>query len=65
MTAILVFQNNETASMLVLQTNLMGVELFCYVNAFVCSSKFAKMLATSVKMPSILPLFFLYKTEEG
>lgn len=38
-TAILIFQNNETVSMLVLQINLMGVELFCYVNNFVCSNK--------------------------
>ena len=29
--AIIVFQNNERTAMLVSQTNLMGVELFCYV----------------------------------
>ena len=32
--AILVFQNNETAAMLVFLTNPMGVELFSNVNAF-------------------------------
>ena len=39
--AILVFQNNETSAMLVSQTNLLGVELFFYANAFFCSNKFA------------------------
>ena len=36
MAAILVFQNNETAAMLMLvfQTNPEGVELFSYVNPF-------------------------------
>ena len=38
---ILVSQNNETAAMLVSQTNHVGVELFCYTNAFFCSNKFA------------------------
>ena len=38
---ILVFQNNETAAMLVSQTSPVGVELFSYVNAFFCSNKFA------------------------
>ena len=45
-TAVLVFQNNETAAMLVFQTNLVGVKLFPYVNAFCCSKTFAEMLAT-------------------
>ena len=39
MAAILVFQNNETAAMLVFKTNPVGVELFSYVNAFFCSNK--------------------------
>ena len=39
--AILVFQNNETASLLVYQENLVGVELFSYVNAFFCGNKVA------------------------
>ena len=48
--AILVFQNNETAAMLVYPKNPVGVELFSYVNAFFCSNKFAYMLAAWVKM---------------
>ena len=32
-TAISVFQNNETAAMLVLQTSPVGVDLFSHVNA--------------------------------
>ena len=40
-TAITVFQNNNTAAMLVLQTSPVGVELFSYVNAFLRSHKFA------------------------
>ena len=32
-----VFQKNETAAMLVFQTNPVGVELFSYVNVFFCS----------------------------
>ena len=40
MAAIFVSQNNETAAMFVSQTSLVGVELFSYVNAFFCSSKF-------------------------
>ena len=47
--AILVSQNNETAAMLVSQTSPVGVELFSYANAFVCSNKFPYMLATLVK----------------
>ena len=35
--AILLSQNNETATMLVFQTNPVGVELFSYANAFFCS----------------------------
>ena len=41
MAAILVSQNNETKAMFVPQTSLVGVELSSYVNAFVCSNKFA------------------------
>ena len=48
-TAIFVSQNNETAAMLLSQTNPVGVELFSYANAFFCSNKFAYMLATWVK----------------
>ena len=40
MEAILVFQNNETAAMLVCQTHPLGVELFSYANALFCSNKF-------------------------
>ena len=39
--AILVSQNNEIAAMLVFHTNPVGVELFCNVNTFFCSNKFA------------------------
>jgi len=42
----LVFQNNETAAMLVYQTNPLGVELFSYANTSFCFSKFACALAT-------------------
>ena len=45
-------QNNETAVMLVSQTRLspgVGVELFSYANAFICTNKFTWMLATPVK----------------
>ena len=38
---ILVFQNNETGAMLVLQTNPVGIELFSYVKTFFCSNKLA------------------------
>ena len=38
--------NNETAAMLVTQTNPVGVELFSYANAFFCSNKFAYILDT-------------------
>ena len=38
---ILVSQNNETTVMLVSQTSPVGVELFSYANAFLCSNKFA------------------------
>ena len=41
MAVILVFQNNETAAVLVYQENPLGVELFSYVNAFFCSNKLA------------------------
>ena len=39
--AILVSHNNETAAMLVSQTNPLGVELFSYAKAFFCSNKLA------------------------
>ena len=39
--AILVFQNNETAAMLVNPENPLGVELFSYVKTFFCSNKLA------------------------
>ena len=39
--AILVFQNNETAAMLVYPENHLGIELFSHVNAFFCSNKLA------------------------
>ena len=35
------FQNNETAALLVYQENPVGVELFSYVNAFFCGNKVA------------------------
>ena len=41
MAAIFVSQNNETAAMLMFQTNPVEVELFSYVNAFFCSNNFA------------------------
>ena len=44
--AILVFQNNEMAAMLVFQTNPVRVELFRVYTLFFCSHKFAQMLAT-------------------
>ena len=44
--AILMFQNKETAAMLVFQASHVGVEFFSCVNNFVCSHKFAWMLAT-------------------
>ena len=39
--AILVFQNNETVTMLVYQDNPEGIELFSYVKTFFCSNKLA------------------------
>ena len=39
--AILVLQNNETAAMLVFQTNPVGVKLFSYVNVSFYCNKFA------------------------
>ena len=38
--AILVSQNNETAAMLVFQTNPLGIEFLSYANAFFSSNKF-------------------------
>ena len=49
MAAILVFQNNKTAAMLVYQTNPLGVQLFSRVNSFFCSNKFAWLLVTWLK----------------
>ena len=47
MPAILLYENNEMAAMLVSQTNPVGVEPFSYAKAFFCSYKFAsKPLAT-------------------
>ena len=37
MAAILAFQNNKTAAMLLYQTNPVRLQLFSYVNAFFCS----------------------------
>ena len=36
---ILVFENNETAAMLVYQDIPVGIELFSYVKTFFCSNK--------------------------
>ena len=44
--AILVFQNNETAAMLMYQVDPVGLELFSDANAFFLSNKFAYILAT-------------------
>ena len=40
------FSHDVTTAILVFQTNSPGIEFFPYVNAFFCSNKFAKMLAT-------------------
>ena len=56
MAAILMFQNNETAAMLVNQSNPVGVQLFSYVNTFFCSKKFAWLLDICECMCSITPL---------
>ena len=39
--AILVFQNNETAAMLMYQVDPVGLELFSDANAFFLSNQFA------------------------
>jgi len=44
--AILVFQNNGTAVMLVYLDNPVGGEFFTYVKTFFYSNKLAQMLAT-------------------
>ena len=50
MAAILVFQKyQKTATMVVLQTNPVGDDLFSYVSAFFRPKKAALMLATWVK----------------
>ena len=41
----LVFQNNETAVMLVYHANPVGFELFSYVNISICFNKFVYVLA--------------------
>ena len=41
MAAILVFQNNETAAMLVYQAKTVGIELVTYVKTFFCSNELA------------------------
>jgi len=41
MSAILVYQSNGTAAMLVFQANPLGVEPFSYVKSFFCSKIFA------------------------
>ena len=47
MPAILLYENNEMAAMLVSQTNPVGVESLSHAKAFFCSYKFAsKLLAT-------------------
>ena len=46
MAAILLFHNNETAAMLVYQTNSMRVQLFSYVNSFFHSKEFVWLLDT-------------------
>ena len=46
MAAILVFQNNETAAMLVYQSSPVGIKLFSNVNTFVCFNKCAWPLDT-------------------
>ena len=45
----LVFQNNETAVMLVYHANPVGFELFSYVNISICFNKFVYVLAMRVK----------------
>ena len=55
--AIFLSHNNETAAMLVSQTNPVGVELFSYANAFFCCNKFAQMLATWLKTLYMTQLF--------
>jgi len=44
MAAVLVFQNKETAGILIYQTNTVEVQLFSYVIIFFCSNKFAWLL---------------------
>ena len=39
MSDILVFQNNETAAMLVFQTNPVRIDLFSYINTLFCCNK--------------------------
>ena len=46
MAAMLVFQNSESAAMLVCQTNPVAVQLFSYVNSFFCCNKLELLLDT-------------------
>ena len=48
MAAMLVFQNIDTAAMLVYQTKPVRFELFCYVNTCFCFNTFAWLLDTKV-----------------
>lgn len=51
MAATLVLQKNETAAMLVYQTNPARVQLFAYVNTSFCFNKRAWVLAALAKTP--------------
>ena len=46
MAAILVFQNNDSAAMLLSQTNPVVVQLFSYLNTLFCFNKSASLLDT-------------------
>ena len=46
MAAMLVFQNKETAAMLVFQINPLGIGLCFYANSFFCFIKLAFILVT-------------------
>ena len=53
--AILVFQNSETAAMLMIQTGIL-LELnssFFYVNAFFCSNEFANLVARCLSLACV------------
>ena len=64
MADILIFQSNESAAILLYQTNPVGVQLLSYVNTFFCSIKFARLLDTWVhvyylELWSVLPIISL------